>query len=108
MDIEMPQNSKGELPYWSWKRIGRAMADGWNYVDSRLADFFGLNTPKYQWAIDEYLYQRQLDALEGGLQENQQSQLAVPHVGAMGELEEQRMERDGDREKQPLSVVTTV
>lgn len=33
---------------------------GWNIVDEKLADFFGLNESKYQWAVDEYYYQKQL------------------------------------------------
>lgn len=30
----------------------------WDKVDLALASFFGLDKPKYQWAIDEYYSQR--------------------------------------------------
>mmetsp|Transcript_16600 Transcript_16600/g.22899 ORF Transcript_16600/g.22899 Transcript_16600/m.22899 type:complete len:113 (-) Transcript_16600:198-536(-) len=34
----------------SWIRI----CAGWEYFEEHLADFFGLNDSKYQWAVDEY------------------------------------------------------
>ena len=35
------------------------MASGWEEVEDRLAEWFGLDQSKYQWAVDELL-ERQL------------------------------------------------
>jgi hypothetical protein len=35
------------------------MASGWEVVEDRLAEWFGLDQSKYQWAVDELL-ERQL------------------------------------------------
>lgn len=41
-------------------KVYMPLSSGWNVVDEKLADLFGLNESKYQWAVDEYYYQKQM------------------------------------------------
>jgi len=53
-DVEARQNAAAK-PTTLWTRLQA----GWEEVEDRLAEWFGLDQSKYQWAVDELL-ERQL------------------------------------------------
>lgn len=69
-------------PATFWRRL----QTGWSEVEDRLAEWFGLDQSKYQWAVDELL-ERQLTG------DHPASKVNVVEL-QMQEIQEQRMERD--------------
>eukprot|EP00217_Crustomastix_stigmatica_P009771 CAMPEP_0183812650 /NCGR_PEP_ID=MMETSP0803_2-20130417/51578_1 /TAXON_ID=195967 /ORGANISM="Crustomastix stigmata, Strain CCMP3273" /LENGTH=135 /DNA_ID=CAMNT_0026057491 /DNA_START=53 /DNA_END=457 /DNA_ORIENTATION=- len=51
-DAQLPVR-KRRHPMVAW------LLDSWECLEEHLADIFGLNDSKYQWAVDEYMYQQQ-------------------------------------------------
>lgn len=40
------------------------MSAAWDVADTHLANLFGLNESKYEWAVREYHYQKRMEAEE--------------------------------------------
>ena len=49
------------------------MCAAWDVADTHLANLFGLNESKYEWAVREYYYQKRMEAEEAAQAEQQQS-----------------------------------
>ena len=66
--------------------ISNTLVGWWRVLDAHLADVFGLNQSRYQWALDEYLLQkeREKEALEVK-QSKQQAQLREMEEGKQSE-----------------------
>eukprot|EP00210_Caulerpa_lentillifera_P001226 g1182.t1 len=47
-----------------WRKLSRSFMKTWDMVENNVAGFFGLNESKYQWAIDEYNYQKTQELLD--------------------------------------------
>ena len=43
------------------------MHAAWDVADEHLANFFGLNESKYEWAVREYYYQKRVEQEEANL-----------------------------------------
>lgn len=51
----------------------------WDVADTHLANLFGLNESKYEWAVREYYYQKRMEAedeKQAGQRSNSQVRLA--------------------------------
>ncbi|KAK3251773.1 hypothetical protein CYMTET_38899 [Cymbomonas tetramitiformis] len=67
-----------------WKGIWRQICTAAEYLEEHLADIFGLNDSKYQWAVDEHFrlkeeeeYKRKLaEAYKEGCESQQDNELS--------------------------------
>mmetsp|Transcript_2866 Transcript_2866/g.3224 ORF Transcript_2866/g.3224 Transcript_2866/m.3224 type:complete len:124 (+) Transcript_2866:109-480(+) len=66
-------------------RIWRRLVDWWEVIDEHLADLFGLNESKYQWAVDEVYYQQREEEKKARMREEAKERAA-----------EQRMLHEGE------------
>ncbi|KAG0616409.1 hypothetical protein M758_5G112900 [Ceratodon purpureus] len=66
-----------------WARL----QTGWSEIEDQLAEWFGLNQSKYQWAVDELL-ERQLAG------DHQDASKAAVEGLQMQDIQEQTMQRD--------------
>ena len=47
-----------------WSNTHTCVCAAWDVADTHLANLFGLNESKYEWAVREYYYQKRMEAEE--------------------------------------------
>ncbi|DBA81507.1 hypothetical protein WJX77_006300 [Trebouxia sp. C0004] len=60
VDLQADEPAAQSRPSTSGKRTGvwRALTTAWDVADEHLANLFGLNQSKYEWAVQEYYWQK--------------------------------------------------
>jgi len=84
-----------EQPDTLWGRTWVRLKAGWEVVDETLADFFGLNDSKYQWAVDEYFREHEEKQKRKEVRRKLRAERKAKHM-AEEEIRIQSMETGGD------------
>lgn len=75
----LPQVCKYVEPHTSQTHTTQACA-AWDVADAHLANLFGLNESKYEWAVREYYYQKRMEAENVEAKQQANSQVSWPTV----------------------------
>ncbi|DBA91005.1 hypothetical protein WJX79_006780 [Trebouxia sp. C0005] len=60
VDLQADESAAQSQPSTSgkWTGLWRALTTAWGVADEHLANLFGLNQSKYEWAVQEYHWQK--------------------------------------------------